>query len=351
MKILILALSGIGDALMFTPALRLMRKSLPDAQIDALVMIGGVRDMYERNPDINKVIFFEFMKKGLPSSLKFLSGLRNKYDASINVYPSNRKEYNVINYLIGAKKRAGIRYLRMDRKNFGRLNNVRITEDDTLHNVQENILLVSKLTGLTFNEEPPLQFHLNDDDRNYAKEYLLKENIGSGEFITGFHPGCATLKNHDKRRWEPEKFSELANRLIERYNGRVLIFGGPEEEGLKNNIASMAGNQKVTVVSTRNLAQTAAIMKRCNLFVTNDSSLMHTAAAMQLKTVAVIGPTNPAYIHPWKTDYRIASLYLDCAPCFKYSPRPLICFRDDVKFKCIKELEVDLVLSKVKELI
>jgi ADP-heptose:LPS heptosyltransferase len=99
MKILILALSGIGDALMFTPALRLMRKALPDAQIDALVMFGGVKDIYERNPDLNSVIFFEFMKRGVPQSIKFLSALRNKYDASINVYPANRKEYNMINYL------------------------------------------------------------------------------------------------------------------------------------------------------------------------------------------------------------------------------------------------------------
>jgi heptosyltransferase II len=351
MKILILALSGIGDALMFTPALHLMRKALPDAQIDALVMLGGVKDIYERNSDINSVIFYEFMKKGLPASMKFLSFLRKKYDASINVYPSNRKEYNVINYLIGAGKRAGVRYLRMDGQNFGRLNNIRITEDDSLHNVQENIKLVSKLIGKEFIEEPPLQFHLWEEDLAYAREYLSELKIENNQLVIGLHPGCATLKNHEKRRWEPEKFSALADKLIRKYNCTILLFGGPEEEGLKKNIASMINHKAVNVVSTKNLAQTAAVMKRCNLFVTNDSSLMHVAASLQLKIVAVIGPTSPAYIHPWKTEYKIASLYLDCAPCFKYSPRPLICFRDDVKFKCIKELEVDLVYSKVTGLL
>jgi heptosyltransferase II len=351
MKILILALSGIGDALMFTPALHLMRRELPDAQIDALVMFGGVKDMYERNPDINSVIHYEFIKKGLPASMKFLSGLRKKYDVSINVYPSNRKEYNVINYLIGAEQRGGVRYLRMDRQNFGRLNNVRITEDDTLHNVQENIRLVSKLISKELNEEPPLYFYLNNEDEHFAEDYSLKLGIGNNEFVTGFHPGCATLKNHEKRRWEPEKFALLAGKLIKEHKSKILIFGGPEEDGLKNNIASMINDDAVTVVSTGNLAQTAAVMKKCSIFVSNDSSLMHVAAAMKLKTVAIIGPTNPAYIHPWKTEYRIASLYLDCAPCFIYSPRPLICFRDDVEFKCIKELDVELVYAKVKELI
>lgn len=92
-------------------------------------------------------------------------------------------------------------------------------------------------------------------------------------------------------------------------------------------------------------------MKRCNVFVTNDSALMHIASALGLKVVAIIGPTNEYYIHPWKTEYKIASLYLDCSPCFFYSPKPLTCSRTDVKFKCIKELSVDMVLNKVNEFI
>jgi ADP-heptose:LPS heptosyltransferase len=139
--------------------------------------------------------------------------------------------------------------------------------------------------------------------------------------------------------------------INEKAASRILIFGGPEEEELKNKIAALSDNHAVKTVSTKNLGQTAAIMKRCDLFVSNDSSLMHVASALQLKTVAVIGPTNPSYIHPWKTDYRIASINIECAPCFIYSPRPLICFRDDVQFKCIKDLDVNLVYNKVLELL
>ena len=60
MKILILALSGIGDALMFTPALKLLRQSLPSAQIDALVMYQGTKEIYKASPNLNKVIHFDF---------------------------------------------------------------------------------------------------------------------------------------------------------------------------------------------------------------------------------------------------------------------------------------------------
>ena len=92
-------------------------------------------------------------------------------------------------------------------------------------------------------------------------------------------------------------------------------------------------------------------MKRCNVFVSNDSSLMHVASALQLNVVAILGPTNPNYIHPWQTEHKIVRLNLDCSPCFIYSPQPLICYRDDVKFKCIKELTVDMVFDSIKNFI
>ena len=78
---------------------------------------------------------------------------------------------------------------------------------------------------------------------------------------------------------------------------------------------------------------------------------MHVASALQLNVVAILGPTNPNYIHPWETKHNIVRLNLDCSPCFVYSPRPLICFRDDVKFKCIKELTVEMVFASVQKFI
>jgi heptosyltransferase-2 len=92
-------------------------------------------------------------------------------------------------------------------------------------------------------------------------------------------------------------------------------------------------------------------MNRCNVFVTNDSSLMHVASALQLKVVAIIGLTNTNYIHPWKTDHKIVSLNLECSPCFYYSPKPLTCSRTDVKFKCIKKISVEMVMDSVEELL
>lgn len=351
MKILIIALSGIGDALMFTPALKLLKESYPASQIDALVMFKGVQEIYSRLDEITNIHYYDYLKASRTASLAFTLSLRNKYDISINVYPSNRKEYNLISYLIGAKKRAAVKYLRQGNFNLSFLNNVLIKENDALHNVEENVLLTGKLTDKIYEEIPPLNFPLKEEENDYAEKYLSGLPITDSGFTAGFHPGCATLKNHAKRRWETEKFAALGKILIKEKDAKILVFGGPDEAELKNSILSALPPSNAWGVDTDSLAKTAAVMKRCNIFITNDSSLMHVASALKLKTVAVIGPTNTNYIHPWQTDYRIASLNLECAPCFHYSPKPLTCARDDMQFKCIKELEVSLVYEKILELL
>jgi lipopolysaccharide heptosyltransferase II len=348
MKILILALSGIGDAIMFSPALQLMKKSVPDMQIDVLVMYKGAEEVCKNNSNINNLIRFDFLQQGVLKSLNFIFSLRKKYDATINVYPSNRKEYNIISFLIGATRKAAVKYKRKNFSSFGFLNNIIVGEDDSVHNVQTNIKLCEKLLNKKFAEEPGLDFILSREDHDYAEAYLAEKNISSENLVIGFHPGCAVLKNHIKRRWEPEKFTELGKRLIDNYSASILIFGGPDEKDLKVNVSSQINSDNVFVIETNTLTQSSAIMKRCNIFITNDSSQMHIASALKLKTVAIIGPTNPKYIHPWKTDHKIVTLNLDCAPCFFYSPKPLICYRNDVKFKCIKELSVDMVFESVK---
>ena len=350
-KILIIALSGIGDALLFTPAASLVRRKFPDAEMDALVMFKSAAEIYERTGLFDKIFLYDFLNSSIAKSLRFVLELRGNYDASLNVYPSNRKEYNIIQFLTGAKRRAGVMYLRRDLQQLGFLNNVRIEENDLLHNVEENIRLSEKLLGFSAEDEPDLVLTLDENDRSSAKDYLEEANIKEDDVVIGMHAGSATFKNQIKRRWEPQKFAELARLIVEKRNSHILIFGGPEETDLKNEIARASGSPRVLIPRSKGIIETAAIMSRCNAFVTNDSGMMHLAAALKIPTVAIIGPTNINYISPWHTKYEIASLFLDCSPCFIYSPRPLSCSRIDVKFKCIKELEVEAVYEKVAHLL
>ncbi len=348
-RILILALSGIGDALMFTPSLKVLRREYPNAQIDVLVMFKGVKEIYDRIELADNIIFFDFLKQGGIKSLKFIFGLRGKYDVSINVYPSNRKEYNVIALLIGAKTRGAVQYLRRHSLEFGFLNNSTILEDDKFHNVEENIKVCEKIIGKQITDIPELQLVLNDADKLFAKKYIEKNRL-EGKILVGIHAGCSLLKNHINRRWEPENFVELCRQIINKNNVTVLLFGGPDEEELNKQIMKEVNSANMVLVKTKSLIETTAVMSYCNLFISNDSGLMHIAAALQIKLVPIIGPTSLNYIKPWKTKYKAATLNLECAPCFHYSPVPLLCSRTDKQFKCIKELSVNNVYSVFEEL-
>jgi heptosyltransferase-2 len=351
LRILIIALSGIGDALLFTPAASLIRKNFPDAEMDALVMFNGAKEIYEQSRLFDKTIYHDFLHEPLAKSLRILLSLRKKYDASINVYPANRKEYNVIQFIIGAKNRGAIKYLRRNFIELGFLNNVQTTENDRLHNVQENISLSEKLLNFSADEEPDLVLPLTEKDFVRTRIYFSGAGIKETDTVIGFHAGSATFKNQTKRRWEPQKFAELAKLLAEKKNAYILIFGGPEETNLKTEIQQGSGSSNVLIPPSATILESAALIKRCNAFVTNDSGMMHLASATKTPTVGIIGPTNVNYIHPWHTEYEIASLFLECSPCFVYSPRPLKCFRKDVRFKCIRELTVEMVFQRVLHLL
>ncbi len=348
-KILIIALSGIGDALMLTPALQLLKKELPAYSIDALVMYKGVEQLYKTLPQINKIHYFDFLNSTFFHSLKFIFSIRKKYDYTVNVYPSNRKEYNIISFIIGAENRVAVNYLRHGKRNFSFLNNQIILENDNLHNVEENVRLIELITNKKENKIPPLLFPVTDKDMVFADKFLSENRILKNEIVIGFHPGCSTLKNHIERRWSPEKFAELADKLSNELGAIILLFGGPEEKDLRNSIVHNSQAKNIITVNSNNVTESAAVMKRCNVFVSNDSGLMHIAASQKLKIVSIIGPTNITYIHPWQTEFKIASLNLECSPCFYYSPTPLKCSRTDKSFKCIKELSVQYIFNSVND--
>ncbi|MBI1806541.1 MAG: glycosyltransferase family 9 protein [Ignavibacteria bacterium] len=351
MKILLIALSGVGDALMFSPALTLLRKKYPHAQIDLLAMFRGVEELYARNDDVDKVIFYDFLNLNPLSALWLVLKLRRPhYDISINVYPANRWHYNVISFLIGAKKRLGHTYNHVNGRSLNFLNNIRIHEDDRKHNVEENVCLVELLGVPPTEVLPSLKVVLNDHDKGMAEQWIATNGLMGGEFFVGFHAGSSALKNHAKRRWSPDKFAQLGKLLGNDHHATVLLFGGPEEYELNLSINRMMGGTAI-IVKVPTLMTSVALMKKCSVFVVNDSALMHIAAGLQLPVVTVFAYTNPTYVHPWNTNYILVRRDLECSPCFYYSPRPARCIWKEDQFRCITQIEVNEVASAVKKII
>ena len=345
-KILVLCLPGIGDALLYTPALRSLREHFPKAQIWVLVMFKGSQEVLERNPHVDRVILWEFLKEGALRSFKFLLELRHRrFDISIMSYPANRIEYSFVHLLVGAKRRYGHRYHHRDLSSLNILHGRTIWEDDERHNVEENLALL-RLLGIEAQRPMSLELYLSEEDRAFADGWLTRRQLKRKPLI-GFHAGTAEFKNQAKRRWAKEKFASLGDALAQELGARILIFGGPEEGQLKEGIRRCMSQPGLVVMDTT-MRQTAALIEKCALFVSNDSALMHTAAAMKVPCVVIFGPTNPKWVYPYGTNYRLVRRDLPCSPCFYYSARPLTCVRGD--FACVEGIEVQQVLIAAQQM-
>jgi heptosyltransferase II len=350
MRILINALSGIGDAIMFSPALALLKKHLPDSKIDMMVMFKQVEEIYRNNPAVNKIYYFDFIHKPKYESFKDALTLRkNKYDASINVYPSNRKEYNGIQYIVGAKKRIAKRYNHYSKRNLDFLNNYLTDEIKDRHNVLQNFDLIKFLVPNAKEEElGGFDIKVSMDDEVFAQKYFI-DNVLNDKLVIGFHAGSATLKGHINKRWDWRKYTELARELHKKHYAHIILFGTEKDvnEKIYNEIKSIAYVPKVN-----GIMQSLALMKKCSLMVSNDTALMHLAAGLKIPTAAIFAYTNYKELYPWKNKHIIVRRELECSPCFFNSPRSVKCiYTGEEEFKCIKTIEVSEVLAVCEKLI
>jgi len=344
MKLLIICLPGVGDSLLYTPAIHSIKKKYPHCSLEVLVMFKGAAQLYEKNPQVNKIHYFPFIQKGIIKSFKFLYKLRKeKYDVSILAYTSNRMEYNIIHFLIGAEKRYGHSYLHRDFLSFTFLNQYRVKENNQLHNVEENFSLLKEFDS-EIETKGNLNIYLDHEEISYGDIWLQENRINANQLIIGFHAGTAIFKNHIKRRWPKENFIELGKMITESLKGTILLFGGPDEEELNRKIAEGIG-ESVHIVKGTTMRQTAALMKKCKVMVSNDSALMHVAAAIKTPVVCIFGPTNPVWVKPYHSLHKIVSLNLPCSPCFYYSVKPLSC-KAKLDYYCVKGISVKRVYNE-----
>jgi lipopolysaccharide heptosyltransferase II len=348
-KIIVIPLYGIGDVLMTTPALKNLKERL-DVEITYLHMFKATYDILAHNPYVSHNIHFPFLDVGKGESLRFLLRLRKKYQVSINFYPSNKRPYNLAAFLAGSPVRIGHRYVQDDMTALNFLKNQTLKEDDNLHCVEENYRLLAFL-GIEKAKPYPLELYLTEGETAHATQWIQEKKLEQN-MLVGIHPGTSSFKNHDKRRWPKAFFARLIDRLALEFNKAVfLLFGGPEEKALREEIISMVGVRGRTLsVDSLSIRRTAALIGKCRLFISNDSGLMHIAAAMRVPTVAMFGPTNPVWVKPWAVRHRIVRLGLSCSPCFRYSSRPLTCIAN-IDYACMNEIIVDQVFRSCIDLI
>jgi len=335
-KILIRGVNWVGDAVLTIPAIRVIRNAYPQAHISLLIK-PWVCDIFKQNPDIDEIILYDERFKGFIGRLKLTRLLRlKKFNTAILF--QNAFDAAFISWLAGIPERIG--YKRDWR---GPLLTKAIPLDKEILKQHQVYYYLNLLKKIGFDiAEPQPYIYLTDEERRYAEEVLntsLVTNRASP--VIGINPG-ATYGS--AKRWLPERFAELIQRIINELNGSAIIFGSHQEVDIANEIVRGVRGQILNMAGKTTLRELAALISQCDIFITNDSGPMHMASALFVPVVAIFGSTDETVTGPLGEGHRIINKKLTCAPCLKRE-----C--PEGHLRCMTEITTDDVFNTVKEVL
>jgi heptosyltransferase-2 len=164
---------------------------------------------------------------------------------------------------------------------------------------------------------------IGEEEKTLADRILKTRDIAGASFLIGMAPGAAY---GPAKRWYPERFAGVADRLIENFSAKVLLFGSAGDRDTAASVQGRARNALVDLTGETSLREAISLIARCRLFVTNDSGLMHVAGALEVPTVAVFGSTNPRTTSPVGRKSIVITKNVPCSPCLKETcPTDFIC--------------------------
>lgn len=289
-KIAVIELAHLGDVLVATPAIRLLKKKFPDASITC-VLSPWSEDIISGNPDIDEIIiyrasWFDRIDKK-PFSLKetasFIRQLRQKrFDLGIDMRGDVRVIF--LMWLAGIKYRVGYAFT-----GGGFLLSNAVLFDagkrQGTHQIDHNINLIK---AIDFGKDVQsldrrMTVSFSESDKSYIEGYLKANAVVTGDFLIAVHPGAGLAA----KRWPSERFNLLIDRILEGHRVKIALVGGPHEADLTKRFSARMRADVVNTIGSTTIKQLAALLKRCSLFIGADSGLMHVASAMEIPMVII----------------------------------------------------------------
>lgn len=315
-SVLIIGLSSIGDNLLISPSIRLIKEKCKNAEIDFVV---GPRAFVfaEKNPVFSNVYIWD-KKTGLKNLIKMLGG--KKYDLIVDFRNSLiplflRSEYKLFFFK------------ELFSKKFSTHETVRVMK------YLEPYFGKTEIKGLYF----PL---CQEELQTYCKDFI---NLGITEkesFIV-FNPGAA----FEKKRWDKHRFIETGKQIILRYGLKIVVVGSMNEIKLAQEIT-----EKINHKNALNLAgkitfrQLAYLLSNALLLITNDTGTMHLASATRCPVIAIFGPGNPLRYGPIGTPSIVLHTDRNCFPCRLES-------RCNKNFVCMQDVTTEMVIYAVEKML
>lgn len=339
-RILVVRTDRIGDVVLTTPVLKALRENYPQSHI-AMMVSPQTRELVEDNPYLDEVIVYDKDEKdkGLLGFWRFVLGLKRKrFDLAIVLHTKNR--LNLITYLADIRRRAGYR-----NSKFGFLLTDKLKDSRPLglkHEVEYCLDILRNL-GLTIADKRPY-LAVKKKDVDSITDILASGGIGCNDRIAAIHPGSSCIS----KRWLKDRFVVLANRLVEDYGLKVILTAsGEENEAIANEIAKETRYPVLNLSGKLSLGRLSALLKRCAIFISNDSGPVHIASAVGTPVVSIFG-RNQAGLSPARwAPVGSKDIYLHkevgCSICLAHNCK--------IGFDCLKAITVEDVLKAVDDII
>ena len=324
-KILVIKPRAIGDVLLSTPVLPNLREAFPQAQMDFLVEKFASEVLLD-NPYIDNLIPFDPKTQ---SSISIISNIRRKgYNLVIDLFANPRTA--IITIFSRAKYRVGFPF-KWRKYAYNMLVHPRGGE---VHNVEFNLDVLRRLGIPTTYKNP--NFFLNDNAKQFAREFLNRHRLSDLKFITINIGGGWQIK-----RLPLNKYAELCNLIRATMDLPAVVLYGPGETKEAEQITK---STNAIMAPQTSLHEMGAIMKESLVLITNDSGPMHIAAALEVPTLAIFGPTSPRLQGPYGNIAEIVrNEKLDCLEC-NLTKCP-------IGNPCMKELQIETIFEKLRVLI
>ncbi|MBN2225201.1 MAG: lipopolysaccharide heptosyltransferase II [Deltaproteobacteria bacterium] len=284
-RIIVKGTNWIGDVLLSLPAVYSLKHVFPDATID-IALKRPLGDLLRGVKEIDSVLDYDDTLSG---ELSLVCGMRNvRHDLGI-IFPRSLHSALLV-YLGGARRRIG--YAADARSLFLTDRVARTPEIRATHQSQYYRHIVSVL-----GEPGPLTIPRIAPDADadaWANDFLRAGGYERGPLF-GINPGAAY---GGAKRWRPDRFAAVADRLVGKFGGHAVIMGGQMDRGIEAEVAGFMKSGPIRAAGATTIRRLISLINRCTLFITNDSGPMHIAAALSAPVVAVFGPTNPDTTSP-----------------------------------------------------
>ncbi len=331
-KALVVAPSWIGDTILAQPLFARLHERHPGLVLDAFAPAWAA-PVLSRMREIRRVIPNPFAHGEFNLAGRWRAGrelAREGYDAAI-VLPNSWKSALLPGFA-GIPQRIGFRgeARRM------LLNRIHRLDETALPQLAQRYALLAEDIGAT--APAPLAAPHLDVDGNNVRATLAAHGLACTPAPVAFCPGA---EYGPAKRWPAAHFAELARRLAET-DFSVWIVGSAKDAPIGAEIETLSGGAARNLCGKTDLGQAIDLLSCARLVVSNDSGLMHVAAALDRPLVALYGSSSTAYTPPLSQRARLLSLGLECSPCFKREC-PL------GHLKCLNDLSPSMVLEAAKE--